>query len=472
MEQNTRIVFGPFSLDLINECLWRDAQIIKLRPKAFAVLKYLISRRGQLVTKPQLLNAAWPETFVCESVLKVTVRQLREALGDDPKAPRFIETSHRRGYRFICPITEGMRLLAEIENVVVSERAISSWEPTSSSASRVVGRDEVLCRLNIWLEKMLSGERQTVFITGEAGIGKTVLVDTFARAIASDRSIRVARGQCLEQYGPGEAYLPILEAIGRLCREHGRQVVDVLRAYAPMWLLQMPSLMSAADREVLSHEVFGATRERMLREMGDALEVLTSELPLVIILEDLQWSDYSTLDLISYLARQRHRAQLMLIGTYRTVELIVSGHPLQAVKRELLAKQQCEELLLEYLSEEAIALYLSVRFANNRFPSDLAGLVHDRTSGNPLFMVNVVDYLVADGFIGESEGSWQVVGEIGNIDVSVPDSIKQMIEKQLDLLDANQLRTLEAASVAGAEFSALALVVALGEDSTEIRSKV
>ena len=198
---------------------------------------------------------------------------------------------------------------------------------------------------------MLGGERQVVFVTGEAGIGKTALVDTFARGIASDRGIRIGRGQCLEQYGTGEAYLPVLEAIGRLCREQG-QVIDVLRAHAPMWLLQMPSLVSASDRELLSREVFGATRERMLREMGEALEALTADLPLVLILEDLHWSDYSTLDLISYLARQRQAAQLMLIGTYRTVELIISGHPLKAVKQELMAKQQCEELPLEYLREE------------------------------------------------------------------------------------------------------------------------
>jgi predicted ATPase len=87
---------------------------------------------------------------------------------------------------------------------------------------------------------MLSGERQIVFVTGEAGIGKTALVDTFARGIASDRSIRIGRGQCLEQYGTSEAYLPVLEAIGQLCQEQG-ELVDVLRAYAPMWLLQMPS---------------------------------------------------------------------------------------------------------------------------------------------------------------------------------------------------------------------------------------
>ena len=79
----------------------------------------------------------------------------------------------------------------------------------------------------------------------------------------------------------------------------------MLHAHAPMWLLQMPSLVSDSDRELLNRGVSGATRERMLREMGEALEALTAEMPLVLILEDLHWSDYSTLDLISYLARQR-----------------------------------------------------------------------------------------------------------------------------------------------------------------------
>src|SRR5262249_50578008 len=202
-------------------------------------------------------------------------------------------------------------------------------------------------------------------------------VDAFARSIASDRGIRISRGQCLEQYGTGEAYLPVLEAISRLCRGQ-QQVVDLLRAHAPMWLLQMPSLVSVAEREALGREVVGATRERMLREMGDALEALTAQAPLVLILEDLHWSDYSTLDLISYLARQRQAAQLMVIGTYRTVELIVSGHPLRAVKQELLAKQQCEEMPLEYLMWEDVAQYLSIRFPNNRFPEHLPRLIHVR----------------------------------------------------------------------------------------------
>lgn len=468
MGNEPQIIFNPFSLDLVNECLWRGSQAIKLRPKAFAVLNYLVKHPGQLVTKEELLKSIWPQTFVSDAVLKVTIRQLREALNDDPKSPRFIETAHRRGYRFIGELTETEQTTADRVGRV--RTTPSSGLPSEDLSWGFVGRDEALTRMQHWLQKMLSGERQIIFVTGEAGIGKTALVDTFAWSTASDQRIRIGRGQCLEQYGTGEAYLPVLEAIGRLCREQP-QVVEVLHAHAPMWLLQMPSLVSDSDRELLNRGVLGATRERMLREMGEALEALTAEMPLVLIFEDLHWSDYSTLDLVSYLARQRQPAHLMLIGTYRTVELILSGHPLKAVKQELLAKQQCEELPLEYLNEEAVGKYLAIRFPGNRFPAGLARLIHERTEGNPLFMINAVDFLVTEGLIVERELGADLIVEIGKVEVGVPDSIKQMIEKQLNHLGADKRRTLEAASVAGAEFPAVAVAAGLGEDRTLVETR-
>jgi len=467
--EKQQIVFDPFCLDLANECLWDGSQAIKLRPKAFAVLDYLLEHPGRLVTKEELLNAVWPGTFVGEAVLKVVIRQIREALGDDHRSPRFIETAHRRGYRFIGPIADRRQTAGNDLDKRSNNGSSSSLLRSAHSPPEVVGRDDALSRMRGWLDQTLAGERQIIFVTGEPGIGKTALVDAFARGI-SNQNIRIGRGQCLEQYGTGEAYLPVLEAIGRLCREH-EQVVDVLRACAPMWLMQMPSLLSAADRQLLSREMAGATRERMLREMGDALELLAADQPLVLILEDLHWSDYSTLDLISYLASQRQAAQLMLIGTYRPAELIVSGHPLKAVKREMQAKQQCEELALEYLTKEAVAKYLSVRFPTNRFPEELAWLIHERTEGSPLFMVNTGDYLVAEKLIREREGSWELVVNIKNVEVGVPESIKQMIEKQLDHLDAEQQRTLEAASVAGVEFSAAAVAAGLVEDRAAFETR-
>jgi DNA-binding winged helix-turn-helix (wHTH) protein len=231
------IIFDPFCLDLANECLWRGSQAIKLRPKAFAVLNLLLGRSGQLVTKEELLNAVWPETFVGEAVLKVAIRQLREPLDDDSKSPRFIETAHRRGYRFIGQIAEGGQMPAE-DQQIGSNKAISASPLRAFSPQAVVGRDEALSRMRSWLEKMLGGERQIVFVTGEAGIGKTALVDTFARRIAADRSIRIGRGQCLEQYGTSEAYLPVLEAIASCRGRPGRQ--REIPEYAPIWRCLIP----------------------------------------------------------------------------------------------------------------------------------------------------------------------------------------------------------------------------------------
>jgi len=340
MRNDRGVNFGPFCLDLAAECLWKGSRAIKLRPKAFAVLDYLVCRPAKLVTKEELLNEVWAGTFVGEAVLKVAIRQIREALDDDPGAPRFIETAHRRGYRFIGEIKKGAD--TQVKDVEIRSQSAGP-NPRSGDqnySQRVVGRNEALAWMERCLDKVLAGERQTIFVTGEAGVGKTALIDAFLRRIPSSWNVRISQGQCLEQYGTSEAYLPVLEAIGRLAREY-KAVANVLHSHAPMWLLQMPSLLSTSDSELLRREVFGASRERMLREMGEALEALAKELPLVLVLEDLHWSDYSTLDLISSLATQRQATRLMLIGTYRTSELIVSGHPLQAVKRELLAKKEC-----------------------------------------------------------------------------------------------------------------------------------
>jgi DNA-binding winged helix-turn-helix (wHTH) protein/tetratricopeptide (TPR) repeat protein len=461
------VIFDPFCLDLGNECLWRGSQAIKLRPKVFAVLQYLLDRPGQLVTKEQLLDAVWPATFVTDAVLKVTIRQLRNALDDDPNAPRFIQTSHRRGYRFIANVDRGTHIPQQAETTFEgNDNSILPLRDGSRSLP-VVGRDNALSLLRNYLENMRRGQRQLVFVTGEAGIGKTTLVDSFMRSIGPERNVRIGRGQCLEQYGTSEAYLPIFDAMGRLCREHP-EVIDVLRTHAPMWLLQMSSLVSAAERQALGREVAGASRERMLREIGNALEALTDSLPLILILEDLQWSDYSTLDLISFVAKQRESAHLLVIGTYRTADLIASGHPLNAIKQELVVKQQCAELPLEYLSEATVVEYLGVRFPANRFPSGLASLIHKRTEGNPLFMVQAVNHLITEGLIAEFEGCWELGVNIEEIEVGVPDSIKEMIENQLDHLDIEQQRILKAASVAGTEFSSATVGAGLGQDRAAV----
>ena len=103
------LTFGEFRLDPVSGHLYRGQQIVALAPKAFALLQFLAGQAGRLVSKQELLAAVWPGVFVGDAVLKSTIRELRKALGDDSIEPRFIETAHRRGYRFMAPVTRSSR---------------------------------------------------------------------------------------------------------------------------------------------------------------------------------------------------------------------------------------------------------------------------------------------------------------------------------------------------------------------------
>src|SRR4029079_5508677 len=155
------------------------------------------------------------------------------------------------------------------------------------------------------------------------------------------------RGQCIEHYGPGEAYLPVLEALDRLCQQpRHERFLPLLRQHAPMWLAQLPTLLTSDERASLQREIVGCTRERMLRELAVLLEAVTMETTLVLVLEDLQWSDLSTLDLLAAIARRREPARLLVLGTYRSSEVHVHTHPLSAVLQELQAHALCSELMV------------------------------------------------------------------------------------------------------------------------------
>ncbi|MBI3301580.1 MAG: AAA family ATPase, partial [Deltaproteobacteria bacterium] len=458
------LVFPPFRLDLANECLWCGEERISLRGKTFAVLRCLLEHPGQLVTKEALLNAVWPDTYVGESALTICIRELRQALGDNPKTPQFIETVHRRGYRFIAPLTTTQPVVSSQYPVVSRKQsensppqlATDNWQLTTP----LVGRDAELAQLHTWLSKALQGERQIIFVTGEPGIGKTTLVEAFLERAAAMGGLWIGRGQCIEHYGAGEPYMPVLEALGRLCREpEGNQLIELLSQHAPTWLAQMPALLSATDLEVLQRKVQGATRERMLREMAEAVEMLTTKRPLVLRLEDLQWSDVSTLELLSVLARRQEWARLLVIGTYRPMEVLGHTHPLRAITQELQLHHCCQTLQLRGLTEAVMSEYLAGRFAGGAslpLPK-LARLIHQRTEGNPLFMVNVTSDLIERGVLVEVSGRWELTAAVDDVAVGVPESIQQLIEQQIERLRPEEQRMLEVASVVGAEFSAAAV---------------
>lgn len=437
--------FGPFRLDPENQCLWRDQERIILTPKVFSVLRYLVEHPARLVTQDELLEAIWPETYVQPEVLRTYIQELRKILGDRPKDPLYIETLPKRGYQFIAAVTS-----QGAPQLVAEETA-------------QVGRERELAELDSYLQRALKGQRQIVFVTGEAGIGKSTLIDAFEQRLSGQADRRAIRGQCVEGFGGKEAYYPVLDAFSQLVRGAASEhVVQTLASQAPTWLMQFPSLLKPEQREALQREILGATRERMVREICQALEALTVETPLVLILEDLHWGDPSTLDLISALARHRTPAKLMLVGTYRPVEVILLQSPLKTLKQDLVLHKLCAEIPLERLAEDQVAEYLSAEFPSALLPYGLAALIHRHSEGNPLFMASIVADLVKSGQLTNAGGCWELAVPLEQIEPGVPETLQQMLEIQVERLGETEQGVLKSASVSGRRFSAWAVAGMLG----------
>jgi pimeloyl-ACP methyl ester carboxylesterase len=128
------LAFGEFFLDLARGALLRGGSPVSLTPKAFSVLEYLVQNAGRLVTKDEFMRRLWPDVFVGDAVLKVCVREIRRALGDDSHQPRYVETAHRRGYRFIAPVTQVALRPVETAREAVAPAAADVAVPTTRYA--------------------------------------------------------------------------------------------------------------------------------------------------------------------------------------------------------------------------------------------------------------------------------------------------------------------------------------------------
>jgi predicted ATPase len=320
-----------------------------------------------------------------------------------------------------------------------------------------VGRQGEVDALESWCQRAATGRRQLVFVSGEAGVGKTTVVDLFVARLAARSEVRSVRGMCVEQHGEGEPYLPLLEALGQLGRgPEGADVLAALRRYAPLWLGQLPGLLSETELARLQPRVHGATPARMLRELAEALEALTADRPLVVVLEDLHWSDRSTVEFLAYLGQRQAPARLLVLGTYRPVEVMLQAHSLRRTLQELYGRGQAVELRLEFLPTEDVAAYVAGRLGGPIVPA-LAAFVHVRTDGNALFMVNIVEHLVQQGLVVRRAGQWTLRDKSEGKLASLPEGVRQLLGRRLEALPPETQRVLEAASVVGETFAVAAV---------------
>ena len=439
--------FDEFELDEENALLTRAGRPVALPPKAFAVLCTLAKQPGKLTKKEDLLDAVWGHRHVSESVLKTTISQLRTALADPVAKPRYIETASRRGYRFIGVILGAplpVRAAAHPLPQIPVELKPAAAEPRPA----MIGRTAPLAKLHTAWRNVVNGNRSVFWIAGDPGVGKTTLVEQF---ISELPGVTVIRGQCVEQYGAAEPYLPILEAISQLCRSHP-EFVELLRSFAPTWLVQLPWLMTDAERATLYRDLSGANQERKVREISELMGRFTAQHPMLFLTEDLHWSDNATLRLLDHFARRIAPARIMWVGTYRLMQIIAESHPLKELRQELRLHRLCEEVVLDPFSEVEVAEYLQSRMPDAGIQEAFIHKLHDHTGGLPLFIANVVDDL-ATGSRATTPTAW-----------SVPESLAGALEKQIARLAPEVQRLLEAASFCGVEFRVATVAEVLGQD--------
>jgi DNA-binding winged helix-turn-helix (wHTH) protein/tetratricopeptide (TPR) repeat protein len=467
-----RLSFDAFELDEADARLKRDGTPVPVPPRAFSVLCTLARTPGQLVTKDELLDAVWGHRHVSESVLKTTISELRAALADDAKQPRYIETASRRGYRFIAQAgtmqsiaslawrKEGQALLDQHSPAGMGAvpNAETSLVEREGAAVPFIGREAALAQLRGAWARAQAGERQLVWITGEAGVGKTSLIETFLSELEPGTA---AFGQCVEDFGSGEPYLPILEAVRDLCRRDP-ELLAAMRAVAPTWLVQMPWLVAPEDRAALYADVGGAHQDRMVREMRELMDRFTAKRPLIFVLEDLHWSDQGTLRMMEHFARRPREVRLLWIASFRLTQVIAEDHPLRALRQELRLHKLCREIPLDPFSESEVAAYLRSRMPQTEIPEIFVRRVHAHTDGLPLFVANVADSVIAQ--TGGNAWALRELTQSTSGSLPVPDSLAGVIEKQIDRLPEETRGLLEAASVLGMEFRASYLAAMLDRD--------
>ncbi|MGE0686626.1 MAG: AAA family ATPase [Dehalococcoidia bacterium] len=458
--------FGRYELNEETFELREEGTLVPMEPQVFEVLAYLVRNHDRIVSKDELLDNVWGNRFVSDAALNSRLMAARRAVQDNGRDQRLIKTVHGRGYRFIAPLSgrtaspEQPDTREQTADAAAGERIVGRPAPDEAAS----GREHELELLHAWFSAARSGLRQTVFVVGEAGSGKTTLIDEFVRNVEAAGPVLVASGQCLEQRGKGETFLPVFDAIERVARAnpHADLASRILR-HAPSWAAQMPGLFGPEEQLLAHQRSLGTTGERMLREATDLLESIAAHAPLLIVLEDVHWTDQATADLISALARRREAARLMVVASYRPDDRIGAGSQVQTLAHDLRLRSLAHIIEVPALPVDTISGMLAPKIEDEQERRAVAEALHRRTDGNGLFIRSLLDELPVDLL--------RSLASTAAPDLELPASLSASIELRFDRLDALDRSILDAASVCGPLFDAGSAAAALALDRDEVEER-
>jgi DNA-binding winged helix-turn-helix (wHTH) protein/tetratricopeptide (TPR) repeat protein len=425
MTNHESIEFGPFTLDRARCELRRAGQTIHVQRKSFDFLAYLIEHRDRLVSNDELLAHVWSGTVVSPASLRRSATLLRTALGDDARRPRWISTVHGRGYRFIGRIDAD----SELESARVEDYR-----------NLLLGRSAEQSVLGAGLEKAKSGASSLVLLEGEAGIGKTRLLEWCAERAAA-HGLQPLASRCREDEG-APPLLPWIQLVRKLATrldtEPARAPIGVAPALARVFpelqrFVREPDVERASDPAALRFQAY----EGLL----DLLREVCRRTPLLLLFDDLHRADASSLGLFEFLVGQARDLGILFVGSMRT----------ESVPRTELVRiariPQCRTLPLHGLEAADVRALLEAA-APGVHAEPLAEKIWNQTGGNPFFVHQVLPLATTLA---------SPCGSSGSLASALPRTVHKAIEEQCAALSEPTFVAVRSAAVFGREFSAALL---------------
>jgi tetratricopeptide (TPR) repeat protein len=338
----------------------------------------------------------------------------------------------------------------------------------SSRRVRSVGRERELAKLKEAYSSVCAGAGAVVTVSGDAGLGKTTLVEDFLAFVEQAGSAYVARGRCSERLAQSDPFSALLECVaGLTASDTTGQVAGLLQNAAPSWFSQAVPHTASLDSQASR-----SSHERMRREILAFLERLSQTRTVILFLDDLHWADASTCDLLAYLGGRIDRARVLILGAYRPAVISSKGHPFFAAKAELERRGVSIDIPLSFLALHDVRRFIELEFPNHAFPPDFADVVHARTDGNPLFMVDMLRFLCVRGIVTLSNETWKLEQTLAEVGKVIPLGIRSMIQLKIDQLANEDRNLLLCASVQGIEFDSAALAPVLSLEPVDIEERL
>jgi predicted ATPase/DNA-binding winged helix-turn-helix (wHTH) protein len=403
--------FGPFTLIPSRFVLMCNEVPNPLTPRLISVLRYLIENRDRVVTKDEMISRIWRDSPIDPGTVGRAVSTLRTVLSDESRSPQYIRTISRVGYRFIHNVTI-------VGPDVAIPSSLGKLFPDSAWRGSFVGREMELEIVRESLKRCEQGMGGFICISGEAGVGKTALLEKIV--LEAHGRFFVAKGQCAPHLSDAARYSAFLDAF--------------------------PELFSTST-------ALGSMRNLLAATISE----ISARKPVLICIEDIQWADAASVDLISYMSTKIARCRLLFLITFRAADLVRSNHPFRHINHALQARGVCRQLQLSLLTLRETARYISSNFSADA-PDHLLREVYENTEGNPFFISALFGELRHSALDGSSIG--------------IPRILEDFLAVRIENLDPADRSLLEIGSLQGAEFDSTMLAEVAGKPIEEVEERL